>query len=96
MIVAEGSKGCRISVRLNAETQAKLQEAKRKSGQATASKAIAWAIRTATDPPAEESFRRIAIEVVEWANGLDYASPRERRELRELSRKFYALVGRGI
>jgi len=77
-----------------------IEQAKTASRETTANKAIIWAIRKATkkpDPapePSSEDPIGLAVEILRWAERLQFASVRERRELRLLSARLYRLVSR--
>ena len=56
----------------------------------TDSAAIREALRIATTEPADPTA--LALEILQYANGLEFMSPKEKRELRYLTHKLYQVV----
>jgi len=79
----------RMSLTVGPELARLIKQAKRESGNATASKAIRWAVKRALTPPPSVL---LAFDIVKWANGLMFLSPREQRELRNLVSEMYKQV----
>lgn len=82
----------RMSITVDAELSSLLDLAKWKSGQATASKAIRWALKTATTPTPEPPTATLGLKVIKWAKELPFLSPQERLKMRELVREMYRQV----
>lgn len=76
----------RMSLTVGPELGRLIEQAKCKSGNATASKAIRWALKRALTPPPSAT---LGFDIIKWAKGLAFLAPKERRELQELVNEMY-------
>lgn len=75
-----------MSLTIGPELRRLIKQAKRKSGNATASKAIRWALKRALTPPPSAT---LGYDIIKWAETLAFVSPKERRELHALVAEMY-------
>lgn len=76
----------RMSLTVGPELRRLIEEAKNKSGNLTASKAVRWALKRALKPPPSVT---LGLKIIKWGNALEFISPRERQELRTLVHEMY-------
>ena len=79
----------KTSLYLSPDDRERVSRLQRQSGERTASGAIRYAIRKATESP--RSTEQIGFEIIEWATRLQYMSSRERTELHAWSKELYEI-----
>jgi len=84
----------RLSIRVDDDLRRRIHQLKCLSGERTAAKAIRWAIEQVTQDSQDDEYAALSIEILKWAEGLMYSSPRERCELHEFSKRLYRLATR--
>jgi hypothetical protein len=101
--MAADQKQLRLAIRLSPELVDRVKILKSRSCEATASKAIAWAIRQASGPErgreagspglvVHSEMARLVVEVLQEASKLPFVTSKEKRRLHELSARLYKLV----
>jgi hypothetical protein len=78
-----------MSLTVDAEMRRLLVEAEAASGERTASKAIRWALQKALTPIPSVT---LGLKIIHWAEGLVFATEKDKRELRSLVREMYELL----
>jgi hypothetical protein len=68
----------------------RIEQLQREHGDRTQASAIRRALKLATTPPPDTTA--IGCRILHWAEALQFKSPRETKELRQLSAELYKLV----
>lgn len=76
----------RMSLSVDVELRKLLADARRECGERTASKAIRWALKKAVTPAPSVT---LGLAIIRWAEGLQFLTPKEQREMRALVAEMY-------